>query len=113
MAPVTEIAITPLSTGADIEDPSSSARKVWRSTLDTVSQEDGFQGAYFLLRLRHLPTITFRSTNHLEETKLATDHVVVGNSKIQAWFSCSLDGILRSRTRSSSHTLATVPSPST
>ena len=46
MAPATEIATIPLSAGADIEDPSSSAGKVWQSTLDTVSQQDGYQRAY-------------------------------------------------------------------
>ena len=47
MAPATEIATLPLITGATIEDPDSSAGKVWQSTLDTVSAQDGFQRAYY------------------------------------------------------------------
>ena len=47
MAPATEIATLPLASGAAIEDPNSSAGKVWQSTLDTVSQQDGFQRAYY------------------------------------------------------------------
>lgn len=46
-APATEIATLPLSSGANIEDPSSAAAKVWQATLDTVSQQDGFQRAYY------------------------------------------------------------------
>lgn len=47
MAPVTEIATIPLAAGATIEDPHSPAGKVWQSTLDTVSAQDGFQKAYY------------------------------------------------------------------
>ena len=47
MAPATEIATMPLIAGAAIEDPDSSAGKVWQSTLDTVSAQDGFQRAYY------------------------------------------------------------------
>lgn len=47
MAPATEIATLPLVAGATIEDPDSSAGKVWQSTLDTVSAQDGFQRAYY------------------------------------------------------------------
>ena len=47
MAPATEIATLPLIAGATIEDPDSSAGKVWQSTLDTVSAQDGFQRAYY------------------------------------------------------------------
>lgn len=46
MVPATEIATIPLSAGADIKDPWSPAGKVWQSTLDTVSQQEGFQRAY-------------------------------------------------------------------
>ncbi len=45
MAPATEIATIPLITGAAIEDPSSPAGKVMQATIDTVSQQDGFQRA--------------------------------------------------------------------
>ncbi|KAK4693665.1 hypothetical protein P7C71_g3776, partial [Lecanoromycetidae sp. Uapishka_2] len=45
--PATEIATIPLSAGANIEDPSSAAGKVWQATLDTVSQQDGYQRAYY------------------------------------------------------------------
>ena len=47
MAPATEIATLPLAAGATIEDPSSPAGKVWQSTLDTVSAQEGFQKAYY------------------------------------------------------------------
>lgn len=47
MAPATELATLPLASGAAIEDPDSPAGKVWQSTLDTVSQQDGFQRAYW------------------------------------------------------------------
>lgn len=47
MAPATEIATLPLFAGATIEDPDSPAGKVWQSTLDTVSAQDGFQRAYY------------------------------------------------------------------
>lgn len=47
MAPVTEIATFPLAAGATIEDANSPAGKVWRSALDTVSAQDGFQKAYY------------------------------------------------------------------
>ena len=47
MVPATEIATLPLIAGATIEDPDSSAGKVWQSTLDTVSAQDGFQRAYY------------------------------------------------------------------
>ena len=47
MAPTTELATIPLASGADIEDPTSPAGKVWQSTLDTVSQQDGFQKVHW------------------------------------------------------------------
>ncbi|KAL6714538.1 hypothetical protein ACLMJK_007963 [Lecanora helva] len=47
MAPATEIATLPLASGADIEDSNSPAGKVWQSTLDTVSDQPGFQRAYY------------------------------------------------------------------
>ena len=47
MAPATEIAILPLFAGATIEEPDSPPGKVWQSTLDTVSAQDGFQRAYY------------------------------------------------------------------
>ena len=47
MAPATEIATLPLASGATIEDPDSPAGKVWQSTLETVSAQDGFQRAYY------------------------------------------------------------------
>ena len=45
--PATEIAFLPLTAGANIEDSSTAAGKIWRDTLDTVSQQDGFQRAYY------------------------------------------------------------------
>lgn len=47
MAPATELATIPIASGAAVEDPNSSAGKVWQSTLDTVSQQDGFQRLYW------------------------------------------------------------------
>ncbi len=47
MAPASEIAILPLVSEAPIEDPSSDAGKVWKSTLDTVMAQDGYQRAYW------------------------------------------------------------------
>ncbi len=47
MTPATELATLPLASGATIEDADSSAGKVWQSTLDTVSQQDGFQRCYW------------------------------------------------------------------
>lgn len=42
-SPATEIATIPLSSEANIEDPSSAANKAWRSFIDTVSAQPGFQ----------------------------------------------------------------------
>ena len=47
MAPATELATIPLTSGAEIEDPASPAGKVWQSALDTIAQQDGFQRAYW------------------------------------------------------------------
>ena len=47
MAPATELATIPLVSGATIEDPNSPAGKIWQSTLDTVSQQEGFQRSYW------------------------------------------------------------------
>lgn len=47
MAPATELATIPLASGAAIEDSNSPAGKVWQSTLDTVSQQDGYQRIYY------------------------------------------------------------------
>ncbi|KAL9637211.1 MAG: hypothetical protein Q9164_002338 [Protoblastenia rupestris] len=47
MPPVTELATLPLQTGAEIENPNSPAGKVWTATLDTVSQQPGYQRAYY------------------------------------------------------------------
>lgn len=45
--PATEIALLPLVAGADIEDPNSSAGKVWQSTLDTIAAQPGYKGAFW------------------------------------------------------------------
>lgn len=47
MAPATELATFPIASGAAVEDGDSAAGKVWQSTLDTVSQQDGFQRLYW------------------------------------------------------------------
>ena len=46
-APATEVATIPIKAGATIEDPHSSAGKIWVATLDTVSQQKGYQRAYY------------------------------------------------------------------
>ena len=46
-SPATEVATIPLQPGAAIEDLDSSAGKVWAATLDTVSQQEGYQRSYF------------------------------------------------------------------
>ncbi|KAI9877432.1 MAG: hypothetical protein M1830_003917 [Pleopsidium flavum] len=51
--PATEIAILPLLPGSQIEDPSSNAGKVWTDTINTVSQQDGFQRAYWGRRIEN------------------------------------------------------------
>ena len=43
MAPATEIAVFSLIAGAQIEDPSSPAGAVWKSTLDTILAQEGAQ----------------------------------------------------------------------
>lgn len=45
--PATEIALLPLVTGADIEDPNSSAGKIWQSSLDTIAAQPGYKGAFW------------------------------------------------------------------
>lgn len=47
MAPATEIAALPLIPGAQIEDPSAPAGAVWKSTIDTLLAQEGFQRAYW------------------------------------------------------------------
>ena len=59
MAPATEIATFPLITGATIEDPDSSAGKVWQSILDTVSAQDGFQRAYYGRKVENQSVVQF------------------------------------------------------
>lgn len=44
---VTEIAIIPLSSGANIEDPSSPLGKIWQSSLNTIAGQKGFQRLYW------------------------------------------------------------------
>lgn len=47
MTPATELATIPLVSGATIEDADSPAGKIWHTTLDTVSQQEGFQRCYW------------------------------------------------------------------
>ena len=47
MAPATEIAVLPLVSGAEIEDPSTPAGTVWKSTLDTIHAQSGVQRIYW------------------------------------------------------------------
>ena len=46
-APATEIALIPLQIGATIEDADSPAGQIWKSTLDTVKAQEGFQRCYY------------------------------------------------------------------
>ena len=57
MAPVTEIATIPLQTGAKIEDLNSPAGKVWTSTINTVAEQDGYQGLYYGRELENPSTV--------------------------------------------------------
>lgn len=43
----TEIAILPLSSGANIEDPSSPLGEIWQSSLSTVAGQKGFRRLYW------------------------------------------------------------------
>ncbi|KAI9810843.1 MAG: hypothetical protein M1827_006050 [Pycnora praestabilis] len=45
--PATEILTLPLISRSELSDPSTDAGKVWQSTLSTVSQQDGYQRAYW------------------------------------------------------------------
>ena len=47
MAQATEIAVLPLVSGAQIEDPSTPAGAVWKSTLDTIHAQTGVQRIYW------------------------------------------------------------------
>lgn len=68
--PATEIATLPLSAGANIEDHSSAAGKVWQATLDTVSQQEGFQRAYYGREVENQSVLQFLvGKNFLYERK--------------------------------------------
>lgn len=45
--PVTEIVTIPLPAGAEIEDPNSATGKVISDTLSTLTQQQGYQRAYY------------------------------------------------------------------
>ena len=47
MAPVTEMVTMTLQTGAAIEDPNSPSGRVWAECHDTISQQPGYQRAYY------------------------------------------------------------------
>lgn len=47
MAQATEIANLRLDAIANLEDPQSSSGAIWQSTMDTVSQQDGYQRLYW------------------------------------------------------------------
>lgn len=44
---VTEVAIFPLSSGANIEDPSSPFGAIWQASLNTIAGQKGFQRFYW------------------------------------------------------------------
>jgi uncharacterized alpha-E superfamily protein len=46
-SPVTEVATITFKPGADLSSPSTPAAKAWSETLSTVSQQDGYQRAYW------------------------------------------------------------------
>ncbi|CAD6573718.1 MAG: hypothetical protein ASARMPREDX12_006216 [Alectoria sarmentosa] len=82
MAPATELATIPLASGAAIEDADSPAGKVWQSTLDTVSQQDGFQRAYYGREVENQSVLQLfigssipssPPTNHATDTSTPTD----------------------------------------
>lgn len=52
-APATEVAAIPLKAGAVIEHIESPAGKAWRSTIDTVSAQEGFQRCYYGREVEH------------------------------------------------------------
>ena len=45
--PATELATIPLKAGASIEDPDTPAGKIWAEMLETASQQEGYQRAYY------------------------------------------------------------------
>lgn len=51
--PATEIAIMPLKAGATIEDPSSHAGQIFHSMLTNVSQQEGYQRAFWGRRIEN------------------------------------------------------------
>ncbi|KAL9104238.1 MAG: hypothetical protein Q9163_000786 [Psora crenata] len=59
MAPVTELATIPLQSGATIEDAASPAGRVWTATLDTVSQQPGYQRACYGRELENQSLLQF------------------------------------------------------
>ena len=56
-APVTELATIPLKTGATIEDPDSSAGTIWSASLHTISQQQGYQRAFYGRELENLSLV--------------------------------------------------------
>lgn len=46
-SPVTEVATITFKPGADLSSPSTPASKAWSETLSTVSQQAGYQRAYW------------------------------------------------------------------
>lgn len=64
MVPATEIAVLPLVVGAQIEDPSTSAGEVWKSTIDTVLSQDGAQRAYWGRQVENPSVLDFLVGRH-------------------------------------------------
>ncbi|MCJ1463813.1 hypothetical protein MMC07_002422 [Pseudocyphellaria aurata] len=56
---VTEIAIIPLSSGANIEDPSSPYGETWQASLNTIAGQKGFQRLYWGRQVESSNTIDF------------------------------------------------------
>ena len=57
MAPTTEVATFSLTPGANLDDTSSSAGKVWQSTVDTVKSQEGCERVYYGLKVEDQNTV--------------------------------------------------------
>lgn len=57
--PATEIAILPLSAASTIEDPTSPAGQIWKSSLETVRAQEGCQLVYWGRQVENPNTVDF------------------------------------------------------
>lgn len=89
MAPATEIAHFPIDATANLEDPQSPSGAIWQSTLDTISQQDGYQRLYWGRRIEDPHLITF-----LVDWDSVEAHKNFQNSRVYAPFEAHLSKIL-------------------